>query len=842
MMLALRLLYRDWRGGELRLLAMAVVIAVAAVTGVAWLAERVSAATELRAADLLAADRAVEYSQLIPADWVERAEAAGLRTAQIAVFPTVVLAGDDNRLVSAKAVNSPYPLRGELRIQAGPGQPEQVPESIPEPGTVWVESRLLGLLGVAVGESITLGALDFEIAAIITLEPDRGDGFASLAPRVMFNQVDLAATELLGPGSRVRHKLLLAGSLDALDGLTTALAAEFGSDIEIETPTDERRGAAEVVEQAKRFLGLAALLTVIVAGVAVLLTVRHYAERQITGVAVMRAIGASRQRILGLFIGKLLWLGLFAGGIGAAIGFGLHVAMLALVAELLGGRLPPPTWRPLATGWVTAGVALLGFALPTLSRLRDVPPMRVLRRDLGDNLLRAGLPLAVAAVVILALMGWQARDPLVAITVFGSVAVTLLILTAVASGVVFGVRAFTRRGGTGRLLWLTGLTRRPLTAVIQIVAIGVGLMSLFLLAVVRNDLLTAWQAEIPPDAPNQFLINIQPEQVDGVRQTLADADIATVFYPMVRARLAAMNGEPVAADDFESAQARRLTRRDFNLSWTSTLADDNRVVAGRWWGNGSNEGSNETPTVFERPQLSVETGFAEEVGIELGDTLTFGSGGVEVTAEVTNLRDVRWESFNVNFFVLGSPGTFDPFPQTWLTSFHLEDSHDGGGESGALLNTLVRNYPSVTIIDVSSVLRIVRTIIDQGSRVVELMALLTLLAGVLVLLAALQITGEERRFESALLRALGASGARIRAMARWEFWLVGAIAGALAGLAATTAGLVVAEVLFSLSYPLRPMTLFAGAGVGLLTVWIAGGLGARRYYRSSPMQLLREGG
>lgn len=838
MMLALRLLYRDWRGGELRLLAMAVVIAVAAVTGVAWLAERVSAATELRAADLLAADRAVEYDRPIPSDWVERAEAAGLRTAEIAVFPTVVLTDDQNRLVSAKAVNETYPLRGELRIQAGPGQPEMIPDAAPEAGTAWVESRLLGLLGVEVGDVISLGALDFEIAAVISLEPDRGDGFASLAPRVMFNQTDLDATELLGPGSRARHKLLLAGPLESLDALTNRLVVEFGNDIEIETPTDDRRGAAEVVEQAKRFLGLAALLTVIVAGVAVLLTVRHYAERQITGVAVMRAIGASRQRILSLFVGKLLWLGVFAGALGAAIGFGLHIAMLALVADLLGGRLPPPSWRPLATGWVTAGVALLGFALPTLSRLRDVPPMRVLRRDLGNNLLRAGLPLAVAALVILALMGWQARDPLVAVTVFGAVFVTLLVLTAVASGVVYGVRAMTRRGGTGRLLWLTGLTRRPVTAVIQIVAIGVGLMSLFLLAVVRNDLLTAWQAEIPPDAPNQFLINIQPAQIDGVRQTLADADIATVFYPMVRARLVAMNGEPVAADDFDSAQARRLTRRDFNLSWTSTLAEDNRVVAGRWWGETSSETSFETPTVpAAAPQLSVETGFAEEVGIALGDTLTFGSGGAEVTAEVTNLRDVRWESFNVNFFVLGSPGTFDPFPQTWLTSFHLAEGHD----SGALLNTLVRNYPSATIIDVSSVLRIVRTIIDQGSRVVELMALLTLLAGVLVLLAALQITGEERRFESALLRALGASGSRIRRMARWEFWLVGAIAGALAGLAATTAGLVVAEVLFSLDYPLRPITLVFGAVVGLLTVWVAGGLGARRYYRSSPMRLLREG-
>ncbi|MEX0431522.1 ABC transporter permease [Spiribacter insolitus] len=825
-MLSLRLLYRDWRGGELRLLALALVIAVAAVTGVSWLADRVAGATEARAADLLAADRAVEYPEPIPDAWQARAEADGLATARIAVFPTVVLTETANRLVSAKAVSDAYPLRGSLRIQPAPGAEEQQPPGIPEPGTAWVESRLLGLLDLEVGETITLGARDLRVAGILSFEPDRGQGFGSLAPRVMFNHADLDSTELLGPGSRVRHKLLLAGDQAVVTQFTDRLAAEQGNAVEIERPSEQGRGAAEVIEQAKRFLGLAALLTVIVAGVAVLLTVRHYAERQITDVAVMRAMGATRRQVLQLFIGKLLWLGLFAGAVGAALGYLLHLAMLSLVAELLGAELPPAGIQPLLTGWLTAAAALLGFALPTLVRLRDAPPMRVLRQDLGSGLLRAGMPLLMAAAVILGLMAWQAGDVRVTLSVFGAVAATLAILATVAATIVLGARAWSRRGGQRRLLWLTGFTRRPLTAIIQIVAVGVGLMSLFLLAVVRNDLLSAWQAEIPPDAPNQFLINIQSDEVDGVRNTLADAGIETVFYPMVRARLTALNGEPVRAQDYDSAQARRLARREFNLSWSARLPGDNRIAAGEWWGQQPD------PT----PQLSVETEFAEEIGVEMGDRLTFSSGGGSVTAQVTSLREVRWESFNVNFFVLASPGTLDELPRTWLTSFYLPP------ENTAVLNDLIREFPSVTPIDVSSVLRIVRTIIDQGSSVVELMALLTLAAGVLVLLAALQITGEQRRFESALLRALGASGRRIRAMARLEFWVIGAIAGGLAGLAATAAGVVVAEVLFDLDYPFRPMTLLAGALVGLLTVWAAGALGARRYYRASPMRLLREGG
>ncbi|WP_018718712.1 ABC transporter permease [Arhodomonas aquaeolei] len=827
MILALRWLWRDWRGGELRLLALAVVVAVAAVTSVSWLAERVGAATEARAADLLAADRAVERPEPIPDGWLRRARSEhGLATARTAEFPSVVVAGERTQLVSVKAVTPGYPLRGELRVSDGLDGAERATTKTPAPGSVWVAPRLLRLLGLSVGDRLALGQGEFRIAGVITLEPDRGSFFNSLAPRVLMPYADLEGTGLIGPGSRVRYKLLVAGTPAAAAAFTDALVAEQGNAVEIETPEGQGRGIGEVVDRARRFLGLGALLTVVVAGVAVLLTVRHYAERQVLAVAVMRAVGARRRRLTTLFVARLFWLALFAGAVGAALGFVVHAGMLSLVADLIDRDIPPPGWRPLVVGWLTAAAALFGFALPTLLRLRDVPPMRVLRREAAAGLLRAGVPVAVAAVVVFALMGWQAGEWRLAAYVIAALAVAVGLLAVAARASIAAVRALVRRRG-GRLLWLSGFTRRPWTAVVQIVGVGTGLMALFLLAVVRNDLLDAWRDRIPDDAANQFLINIQADERVGVRERLAQAGIDAAFAPMVRGRLVALNGDPVAeAEDVPADDdvGRRRGRREFNLTWSAEPQQGNEVVAGEWWGAAGDPG-----------ELSVETGFAERYGIALGDRLTFDIAGRRVSARVTSLREVDWESFRVNFFVVASPGTLDGLPATWLTSFHLPDTREG------VIVDIIRDYPSVTAIDVTSILRTVRSIMDQGSSVVELMSLLTLAAGVLVLLAALQITGEQRRFEGALLRALGASGRRVRRLARYEFWLLGGVAGLIAGGVATGAGVFVAEGLFGLEYPFRPLTLVVGAAVGVITVWAAGGLAARRYQRSSPMRLLREG-
>lgn len=821
--LGFRFLRRDWRAGELRLLAAALVIAVTAVSSVAWLAERVGTAGAGRAAELLAADRVLRASQPIPQHWLEQAQALGLATARTLEFPSVVLADERTQLVAVKAVEEGYPLRGAVRIGFAGERPEQIVRAVPAPGTVWLEPRLAAQLGVRIGDSLELGALTLRVSALLLLEPDRGGLFGGLAPRLMLNIADVPATQLVQPASRVRYALLLAGSEAALAQFHSWLLEQSGEPVDWVRPGEEQPGVQRVIDDAQRFLGLGALLTVVIAGVAMLLTVRRYAARQFDRVAIMRCLGAPQRQISAVIAWELIWLGLVGGGMGIVLGFLVHELMLALVAGLLPPELPPPGVRPALSGWLAVVAALLGFALPTLLRLKKVPPLRVLRRDLGNDVLRGSSLYLIALAVIFALMWWQAADLQLAAIVFGAVLATLILLAGAGLALVALVRAWRRRGWGGSLLF-SGISRRPVAAVVQIVGVGAGLMALFLLALVSEDLLDTWQERIAEDAPNYFLVNVQPEQVAELERYLAHtAGVHARFYPMVRARLTHINGERVHPDDYAAPRTQRLVAREFNLSWTAELHADNRITAGRWWGADTQR----------LDQLSVEQDLANQLGLALGDELTFAVAGEPVRASITSLRAVEWDSFNVNFFVIAPPGLLDDYPATFISSFYLPPAR------GDIMPALIRQFPSVTVIDVGALLDTMRGIMAQGRRVVELMAVLTLAAGLLVLLAALQITGEERRFESALLRSLGASRQRIRWLARAEFWLLGALAGAVAAAVASVAGHYVARIVFQLYYPVNLWLILFGALLGMLVVWLAGALGIRQAVSVSPMQLLR---
>ncbi len=818
--LALRLLRRDWRSGELRLLVLAVVLAVTAVTAVSWLADRVGRASEQQAAQLLAADRAVDYDEPIPQQWLSRAHQDGLKTARLMTFPSVVLVGDRVQLVSVKAATQGYPLKGFLEVGQGLQGPGTKVRAIPEPGTVWVEPRLLIQLDLEPGDSLKLGAKQFTIAKALLLEPDRGGGFVSLAPRVLMNAADVPATQLVQPASRVRYRLLLAGPEAALSRFQAWVEKNAGNGATIRTPTEGQPGVQEVLRSARRFLGLSALLTVIIGGVAMLLTIRRYAARQLDQVAVMRCLGSTQSQILGQFIWKLFWLGLIASAVGSALGFGLHLLLLEAVRSLL-PDLPPPGWLPLLTGVVVAQLVLLGFAVPTVWQLRRVPPLRVLRRDLGNELL-GGVPVYAGAVVcVFGMMWWEAGDLKLSLYVLGSVVGTLLALAAGAGVVLWLVRRLRDQGRGGLLL--AGVARRPMTVLVQVVALGLGIMALLLLSAVREDLLGAWKDKIPPDAPNYFLINVQPDETASMQALLDSRGVKAILYPMIRARLVAIDGRDVGPDDYQDRRAKRLIAREFNLSWATRLQSDNKLVAGHWWGD-----SPQQPD-----QFSVERELAQRLGIHMGDRLRFEIAGRHVEGRVTSLRTVNWDSFNVNFFVVSPPGLLKGEPTTYITSFYLpSDKTD-------LLPALVRQFPSVTVIDINNILSTVRSIIDQGARVVELMAVLTLVAGIVVLLAALQITREERRFESALFRSLGASRRLIRRLTLIEFAAVGAIAGGLGGLGAAVAGFEMAGRLFELSYAFDPWLIVIGGVAGAVIVTASGMLATRRLYHVSPMRLLQ---
>jgi len=818
---ALRLLVRDWRAGELRLLALALVLAVTAITGVAWLADRVSAATESRASELLGGDRAVRGDKPIPEVFESRAIEQGLSRATIMEFPSVVLFGDQTLLTSVKAVDARYPLRGSLQIGDHPDATPATTDTTPGPGEVWVEPRILIQLDARVGDSLDLGAGRFTITRLLFMEPDRGGGFQSLAPRVMLALGEVEGTGLVQDASRVRHRLLVAGDPSRVQAWEQLVVPELEVNLSLETPGEDQPGVQQVIEAAKRFLGLSALLTVVVGGVAMLLTIRRYASRHLDRVAIMRCLGATERQIAAILTWKMVLLGLATAVVGTALGYGVHLLMLTLLADLL-PPLPAASLRPGLTGIFAAQIILLGFALPTVLRLRKVPPLRVLRRDLGNQLFSGWGVYVVALAAVFLLMWWQAGDPRLAGYVFAAVLGTLALLALGAAAIVAALKRL-RGGQRGASLLLSGISRRPWTTTIQIMALGLGFMALLLLSVVRDDLLTTWQAGVAEDAPNYFMVNVQPDEVEALSAMMAGAGLQAELYPMVRGRLTGVNTAQISGQDFSEPRTRRLVEREFNLSWLSELPSDNRVTAGTFW---SGEAAGE-------PQFSMETDIAERIGVELGDSLTFEVGGSSYSGVVTSLREVQWDSFNVNFFVIASPGVLADAPATYVTSFHLPP------DSGRVLADIVRSFPSVTLVDVTTILETVRNIMTQGTRVVELMALLTLFSGLVVLLAALQVTREERKFESALLRSLGASRGLIRRLALTEFLLLGGAAGLLAGVGAAAAGLGIASALFELDYSFNPWLLVLGGGAGALVVTVAGLLATRSLYRESPMSLLK---
>jgi putative ABC transport system permease protein len=822
---SLRSLRRDWRAGELKVLVAALVIAVASITSVGFFTDRVRLAMAATAAELLAADQVVSSTRAAPPEWEAQARRLGLATARYANFPSVVLSGDRPQLVDVKAVTDGYPLRGTLRVAGAPFGAETPASGIPAPGTVWADARLLGALGLEVGARLQLGAQPFTVARVLAYEPDRGGDLIAFAPRLLMNHADLEATRLLGPGSRVSHRLLLAGSPPALAALRDWLQPRLAEGERLLDVRDARPELKVALERAEKFLGLAALVSVVLAGVAVATAARRYSARHLDGVAVMRCLGADQAFVTRLHLFKMLWLGLAASLAGCMIGFAAQEVLARIHAGLFATRLPAPSLRPVAIGVATGLILLVGFALPALLRLKSVPPARVLRRDLGPLPVGALTVYGMALAAVTALLLWQAADVKLTALVLAGAAGTLMLLAVTAFGLVRLLSLLRGRVGIAWRYGLANIARRARGSVAQILAFGLGIMVLLLLSIVRADLLQSWRDNLPADAPNQFLINILPHQVEPLRAFFADHGLqGAQLYPMIRARLAAVNGRAVSADDYADDRAKRLVEREFNMSWAAVPQDDNRIVAGQWW-DASARGQH---------LVSVEKGLAERLGLKLGDVLDWRIADRELSLTISSLRTVEWDSFRANFFVVTPPGVLDGYPGTYMTSFHLPaDGRD-------TLAQLVRAFPNVTVIDVDAIMTKVRDIMDRVNLSVEYVFLFTLLAGLTVLYSAIQSTQDERLYESALLRTLGASRGHVLKGLLAEFGALGLLSGLLAAIAASAAGLVLARQVFELDYLVNPWLWAVGLAGGALGVGLFGVLGARFVLNRPPLQSLRE--
>ncbi len=822
--LAARMLGRDWRAGEQRVLAVALIVAVASLTTVAFFADRVGRILTLEANQLLGADLVVVSDAPIAESLRSEARRLGLTVTEAVRFPSMTQAKNRALLAEVKAVSAGYPLRGKLRIREAAAGPDFEPARIPAPGSVWVDDRLLRRLDVGIGDRVALGEREFKVAAMVSEEPESSAGFLNLGPRLMFNMDDLASTALVQVGSRVSYRLFVAGDMQDVAAFRNYAAQTIRPGQRVEDIRDARPEINSALTRAERFLGLSALLTVILAGVAVALAARRYLQRHLDACAIMRCLGASQALILALHVLQFTIIGLIASAIGCAIGFVCQYLLAALLAPFVSVSLPAPGWLPVLQGLIAGFVLLLGFALPPLIALKKVPTLRVLRRDLGapDSFGLSAYMLGGAAMVGLIL--WQAQDPKLGLYVLGGMLGTMMASAALTLLVLRMLSSFSRGAGLNWRFGLANLRRRTMGTVIQVIALGLGMMALILLTLVRSDLLESWQRSLPPDAPNRFLVNIQPDQVTEITDFFAGRQLQPpALFPMIRGRLVEVNAKPVSSKDYVDDQARRLIDREFNLSWSEKMQPDNVIVAGRWFA-ASDAG---------KPLLSVEQGIAETLGLKLGDDLTYDIGGSRLTAKISSLRTVDWDSFRVNFFVIAPPGLLERHPGSFVTSLHLPASRS------VVMDEIVRQFPNLLVIDVAAILGQIQRMMDQVVRAIEFVFLFSLAAGLLVLYAAVSSTHDERVFDAAVMRTLGAASAQMRAVQAAEFLLIGALAGLLAAVGASAVGFVLAKQVLNVPYEIDPWIWLVGLAAGAIGVAIAGLLGTAKVLRTPPMEVFR---
>ena len=828
--LAWRTLLRDLRAGELRLLILAVTLAVAALTAVGFFADRLQGGLQRDALQLLGGDSVVASDAPTPDVITERAQALGLRTVHTLGFPTMARADDAqggaSKLVAFKSVEPGYPLRGRVTVADalhGPGQPTQ---EIPAPGEAWVDGPLLEALNLSVNDTLLLGDARLRVSRIIVLEPDRGAGFMSFAPRVMVNAADVAATGLVQPASRITYRLAVAGAPDAV--------RQFNAFVKQQEAQTERRGLrldslesgrpemTQTLDRAQKFLSLVALLAALLSAVAVALAARAFAASHLDASAMLRVLGLSQRRIAAAYTAEFAMVGLLASVLGVALGFAVHYGFVVLLAGLVSSSLPPPSAWPALLGLGVGMTLLVAFGLPPVLQLAQVPPLRVIRRDVG------GLRPASLFVLGLGMLGFAAlllvvsRDVTLGLIAVGGFAGAVLLFALLAWAAVMLLRRVVSETTAPR--WMVLATRqisaRPAYAVVQVSSLAVGLLALVLLVLLRTDLISSWRQATPPDAPNRFVLNIQPDQTREFRSTLEDAGITRYdWYPMIRGRLVAINDKPVAASDYEDPRAQRLVEREFNLSNSAEQPPHNQVVAGKWVND-------------EAGGLSVEEGLAETLGLGLGDSLRFDIGGMQSDARITSLRKVDWGSLHANFFVMYPVATLADVPVTYLAAYRAP-------ETPGFDNRLVRAFPNVTNVDMGATLAQVQHVLDQVIRAVEFLFVFSLAAGLVVLFAAVTATREERAREFAIMRALGASSVLLRQVQRAELAGVGLLAGFLASSVAVAVGWALARYVFGFAWTASLWVPLAGSLAGAVLALLAGWWGLREVLSRPVVQTLR---
>ena len=835
-----RSLWRDVRAGELRLVVLAVTLAVAALTAVGFLADRLQAGLQRDAQQLLGGDAVIASDRPLEPAYAAQAAALGLQTANTLSFPTMARAasaqGGTSKLVALKAVESGYPLRGTLRTArtlddalATPMR-DAVQTGIPQAGTVWVEAQLLDALGVAPGQPLLLGNSSLTSAAVLTQEPDKGAAFMNFAPRVMLNAVDMSATGLIQPASRINYRMAVTGAPSKAKAFEAWADAYIKAGVErnvrgvrLESLQGGRPELSQTLDRAGKFLSLVALLSALLSAVAVALAARAFAAAHLDDCAMLRVLGLPQRTIAASYVVEFAWVGVFASALGLLLGYLLHHVFLVLLAGLVETRLPAPGWAPVLLGGGMGLTLLFAFGLPPVLQLAQVPPLRVIRRDMGQLRPASVGVLAVGVAGFAALLMAVSSDVKLGLIAVGGFAAAVLVFAGLGWLAIQLLRRSVNEATAPRALVLATrqIAARPAYTVVQISALAVGLLALVLLVLLRTDLISGWRSSTPPDAPNRFVINLMPEQAQPFQQVLREAGVEKFdWYPMIRGRLVAVNGHSVSAQDYEDDRARRLVEREFNLSHSATQPPNNTITAGRW-------------QTEEAGAISIEEGLAKTLRLKVGDVLRFEVAGAPIDSTVTSLRKVDWASMRANFFALYPVSAMPDLPVTYLSAFKAPPVR-------GFDNALVRQFPNITATDVGGAIMQLQKVLDQVIAAVEFLFVFTLAAGLVVLFAAVSATREDRAREYAIMRAVGAGSALLRKVQRIELAGVGLLAGFLASLVASAVGWALAHYVFDFTWVVSLWVPLAGSVAGAALALAAGWWGLREVLNRPVMQTLRQ--
>jgi putative ABC transport system permease protein len=825
LLFALRLIQRDWRSGELTILVAALMIAVASATAVSLLDDRLARTMTLQAAEFLAADLVISAHQEIPEDWRQKARHLRLRQAKTTEFTSVLVENDELLLVGVKAVTEGYPLRSFLRTTTSNLDATTATHEIPRPGEAWVEPRVLSTLGLSLGNSLAVGEKNLRITRIITHEPDRRGDLFSLSPRLLINAEDLASTGVIQPGSHIHYYELFAGEESAIRQFKHWLKPKIQSGQRILDVHEDRPEVGNALSRAKRYLGLTSMAVVLIAGVAIAMSARRYTERHFDLTAMLKTLGTRERDVLGIYLLQFFCIGSAASLLGGGLGWGLQQGVLYLLRNLLPPTIVAPGGLAIVFGALTGLLILFGFALPPLLRLKRLPPLRVLRRDLEPLPSSLWLVYGFALATLAILMSRYTADWTMTLSILG---------IGGASVILFGlfILALLKLGRylvpQRPLFWRFGLqqlTRRPGLTISQLMAFSITLVAMLVSLMVRTELLQEWKRQLPENTPNYFALNLFDSDLERYREFLVREGISdNPYYPIVRGRLTSVNGQDVFQIVEKGSRAEASINRELSLTWSPQLPYDNQIISGKWWNP-----EHEPPL-----RISMESELAKNLGIQVGDQLSFNIGGRNLTGTVASTRSVRWDTLTPNFFMIFSPGSLNDQPHTWLTSFYLPP------EKKSVLGTLVKTFPSVTLLEVDALLKQFQTILRQITKTIEYVLLLALGAGFTVLFAAVRATLDERMYEDVLLRSMGASRQLILRSQWVEFSTLGGLAGILAAALSEIISGVLFIKIFDLTYRFHWENWLVTPILGALTVGIAGYLNTRSIVRNSPLQVLQQ--